>query len=160
MEHLNLWCAEYLVNLKDRNSYLHGGLEPQIGRKTLSETHLDREESGNNLEGTNGGVRGRTQMGTYHVGFYMEHIKRTWNQASLHTIRTETNIVSPNQWIRNTNKSAWVTSQTNISSESDPGRRTNMCPSRGPSGRLYNIRDDKSNRSASSQGPGPLTNRT
>ena len=34
--------------------------------------HLGGEEIGNHLEGTNGGVRGRTQMAEYHGGFYMD----------------------------------------------------------------------------------------
>jgi hypothetical protein len=41
--------------------------------------YLGGEDLGNNHEGTNRGVRGRTQMTEYHIGLYMEHIKGTRN---------------------------------------------------------------------------------
>ena len=53
--------------------------------------NLGGEELGNNLEGTTGRVRGRTQMTEYHGGLYMEHNKGTRNGVPLHTIRTDTN---------------------------------------------------------------------
>ena len=50
--------------------------------------HLGGEELGNNLEGTSGGVRGRTKMAEYHGGLYMEHSKGTQNEAPLHPIQS------------------------------------------------------------------------
>jgi hypothetical protein len=59
--------------------------------------YLGGEELGYNLEGVNRGVRGRTPMTEYHGGLHLERSKGTRDQATLHTIRTETNTGRPIQ---------------------------------------------------------------
>ena len=55
-------------------------------RRMENHVYLGGEELGNNLEGANNGVRGRTPMAEYHGGLHMEHDKGTRDQATLHTI--------------------------------------------------------------------------
>ena len=81
------------------------GTSDVILRRMEIHVHLGGEEPGNNLEGTNRRVRGRTPMSEYHDGLHLERSKGTRDQVPLHTIGTEANRDRPNQRIStSTNK--------------------------------------------------------